>query len=147
MAKTSESIHVDLSPDDTFLHAADLEQYPEWLVMHDGWRSPLPTIDDLKKGTKLSSVIVVKGVRVRFNWEIEKFDRPKEVALKGSGKGGVKAKLDLVVKPDGDGSTITFNIDLGGLPLIGPAGKAAIMAVKGDIAKSLEKFNAIYGPQ
>ncbi|MGB3301181.1 type II toxin-antitoxin system Rv0910 family toxin [Gordonia sp. (in: high G+C Gram-positive bacteria)] len=145
MAKTSESIHVALSPDDTFACVADLSRYSEWLVLHDGWRSPLPPADDLKKGTKISSVIVAKGIRVRFAWEIEKFDRPKQVMLKGNGKGGVKAKLDLVITPIGDDSKITFNVDLGGLPLIGPAGKAAIAAVKGDIAKSLVKFNEIYG--
>lgn len=144
MAKTSDSIHVDLSPEDTFAAAADLSRYDDWLVMHDGWRSELPTADQLGKGTKVSSVISVKGARVRFAWEIEKFDRPREVVLKGSGKGGVKAKINLTVAPDGDGSTITFLIDLGGLPLIGPAGKAAAMAVKGDITKSLENFTALY---
>ena len=29
---------------------------------------------------------------------------------------------------DGDGAKVTFEIDLGGLPLIGPAGKAAALA-------------------
>lgn len=114
-------------------------------MLHDGWRSELPTADELRKGTTLSSVITAKGTRVRFTWEIEKFDRPREVVLKGSGKGGVKAKLNLSVKPDGDGSTITFLIDLGGLPLMGPVGKAAALAVKGDVHTSLQKFTALFG--
>lgn len=133
-----------LSPDDTFERAADLSRFDEWLVLHDGWRSPLPAVNDLKKGTTISSVVKAKGTRVRFEWEIEKFNRPSEVVLKGNGKGGVKAKINLRVEPDGDGSKITFLIDLGGLPLMGPVGKAAALAVKGDIAKSLEKFNALF---
>ncbi|MCF8568841.1 SRPBCC family protein [Gordonia sp. HY002] len=145
MAKTSDSIHVDLSPEDTFAAAADLSRYDEWLVLHDGWRSALPAADELGKGTTLSSVIKAKGTRVRFTWEVEKFDRPNEVALKGAGKGGVKAKLNLTIKPDGDGSTISFLIDLGGLPLMGPVGKAAALAVKSDIHTSLEKFTTIFG--
>ncbi|WP_132993148.1 type II toxin-antitoxin system Rv0910 family toxin [Gordonia zhaorongruii] len=145
MAKTSDSIHVELSPEDTFAAAADLSRYDEWLVLHDGWRSRLPGADELRAGTKVSSVITVKGARVRFAWEVEKFRAPSEVALKGSGKGGVKAKLDLTVEPDGDGSKITFLIDLGGLPMIGPAGKAAAAAVKGDVHRSLEKFVEIFG--
>lgn len=144
MAKTSDSIHVDLSPEDTFAAAADLSRYDEWLVLHDGWRSRLPESDDLGKGTKISSVIKAKGTRVRFAWEIEKFDRPREVVLKGTGKGGVKAKLNLTVAPDGDGSKISFLIDLGGLPLMGPVGKAAALAVKGDVHTSLEKFTEIF---
>ncbi|KJR06503.1 SRPBCC family protein [Gordonia sihwensis] len=145
MAKTSDSIHVALSPEDAFNCAADLARYDDWLVLHDGWRSPLPAPDNLKKGTAVSSVVSVKGARVRFAWEIEKLDRPGEVVLKGNGKGGVKAKINLLVKPEGDGSRVTFLIDLGGLPLIGPAGKAAAMAVKGDIEKSLVKFNELFG--
>ncbi|ALG83825.1 SRPBCC family protein [Gordonia phthalatica] len=145
MAKTSDSIHVALPPEDTFACAADLSRYDEWLVLHDGWRSPLPAAEDLKKGTKISSVIKAKGTRVRFAWEIEKFNRPSEVVLKGAGKGGVKAKIDLLVEPDGDGSKVTFLIDLGGLPLMGPVGKASALAVKGDIGKSLQKFNALFG--
>ena len=144
MAKTSDSIHVDLSPEDTFAAAADLSRYDEWLVLHDGWRSALPAADELGKGTTLSSVINVKGTRIRFTWEVEKFNRPNEVALKGAGKGGVKAKLNLTIKPDGNGSTISFLVDLGGLPLMGPVGKAAALAVKGDIHTSLEKFSTIF---
>ncbi|WP_026918783.1 type II toxin-antitoxin system Rv0910 family toxin [Gordonia shandongensis] len=145
MAKTSDSIHVALSPEDTFVAAADLARYDEWLVLHDGWRSPLPTVDELTVGTEISSVVSVKGARVRFAWQIEKFDRPNRVVLKGAGKGGVKAKIDLSVAPDGDGSEVTFLIDLGGLPLMGPAGKAAAKAVKGDIEKSLARFTALFG--
>ncbi|GAA4665010.1 type II toxin-antitoxin system Rv0910 family toxin [Gordonia humi] len=144
MAKTSDSIHVDLSPEDTFAAAADLSRYEEWLVLHDGWRSPLPAADQIGRGLTVSSVVKAKGTRVRFAWEIEKFDRPREVVLKGAGKGGVKAKIDLTIKPDGDGSQIGFLIDLGGLPLMGPVGKAAAMAVKGDIHTSLEKFAALF---
>ncbi|MGB3699032.1 MAG: SRPBCC family protein [Gordonia sp. (in: high G+C Gram-positive bacteria)] len=145
MAKTSDSIHVALSPEDTFACAADLSRYDDWLILHDGWRSPLPAADELAKGSKVSSVVSVKGARVRFAWEIEKFDKPHEVVLKGNGKGGVKAKINLLVEPDGDGSKVTFLIDLGGLPLIGPAGKAAAIAVKGNISKSLARFTEIFG--
>ena len=58
----------------------------------------------------------------------------------GSGKGGIKAKLDLTIAQSGEGSSVTLGIDLGGLPLIGPAGKAAAKAVEGDLSVSLENF-------
>ncbi len=145
MATTSDSIELDLSPEDTWRNASDLTRFDDWLVLHDGWRSELPAPDALKKGTKLSSVIKLKGARVRFDWVIEEFDPPNRVRFKGSGKGGVKAKIDLAIAPSGDGSTVTFAVDLGGLPLIGPAGKAAAMATKGDLTQSLHRFRETFG--
>ncbi|MFT3715982.1 MAG: SRPBCC family protein [Gordonia sp. (in: high G+C Gram-positive bacteria)] len=138
MAKTSDSIHVDLSPEDTFAAASDLPRFDDWLVLHDGWRGDIP--ENLGVGTKATSVVTVKGARVRFDWTIDTYDPPKRVRFSGSGKGGVKAKIDLTVKPDGDGSEVTFVIELGGLPMIGPAGKAAAKAVHGDVHRSLVRF-------
>ncbi|MBD0862357.1 SRPBCC family protein [Gordonia sp. zg691] len=144
MAKTSDSIEVDLSPEDTWAAASDLSRYPEWLVIHEAWRSAVPGSADLGKGTEISSIVKVKGTRVRFDWVIEKFEPLTHVRLKGSGKGGVKAKLDLGITPTSGGSEVTFTVDLGGLPLIGPVGKTAAMAVSGDLRKSLLKFREVF---
>lgn len=144
MAKTSDSIVVDLSPEDTWSAASDLSRYSEWLVLHDGWRSPVPASDELGEGTKVTSVVKVKGTRVRFDWVVETYQPIRQVRLKGSGKGGVKAKLDLAIVPAEAGSEVTFTVDLGGLPLIGPAGKAAAMAVSGDLQKSLAQFREVF---
>ncbi|GAA3723800.1 SRPBCC family protein [Gordonia hankookensis] len=145
MAKTSDSIDVDLSVEDTWAAASDLTRYPEWLVLHDGWRSAVPAADELGEGVSLASVVKVKGTRIRFDWTIEKYRPLEQVRLKGNGKGGVKAKLDLGIAPTDSGSTVTFTVDLGGLPLIGPAGKAAAMAVSGDLRKSLTTFREVFG--
>ncbi|MFW0795772.1 SRPBCC family protein [Gordonia sp. CPCC 205515] len=145
MAKTSDSIEVDLSVEDTWAAASNLSRYEEWLVLHDGWRSTLPSAAELGKGTALTSVVKVKGTRIRFDWVIETFQPLERVRLKGSGKGGVKAKLDLGIVPIADGSSVTFTVDLGGLPLIGPAGKAAAMAVSGDLRASLANFREVFG--
>lgn len=144
MAKTSDSITVDLSPEDTFAAASDLSRFDDWLILHDGWRGQVPTADDLAVGTAVTSVVKAKGTRVRFDWKIDTYDPPQRVRFSGNGKGGVKAKIDLTVKPSGDGSEVTFLIDLGGLPLMGPVGKAAAKAVHGDIHRSLERFKAIF---
>ncbi|MGV9824052.1 type II toxin-antitoxin system Rv0910 family toxin [Gordonia sp. NPDC003429] len=145
MAKTSDSIEIHLSPEDTWSAATDLDRYSEWLVLHDGWRSPLPAPHELAKGAELASVVKVKGTRVRFDWVVEIYEPVREVRLKGHGKGGVKAKLDLAIAPVEIGSTVLFTVDLGGLPLIGPAGKAAAMAVSGDLKKSLVSFRDVFG--
>ncbi|MFT4125987.1 MAG: SRPBCC family protein [Gordonia sp. (in: high G+C Gram-positive bacteria)] len=145
MAKTSERIQVGISPAATWAAATDLDRYSEWLTLHDGWRSPVPRPSEITTGTTVSSVVIAKGTRVRFDWVIATFVEGREIALRGSGKGGIKAKLDLAVAPSGAGSTITFTLELGGLPMMGPLGKAAVMAVAGDLRESLAAFDRVFG--
>ncbi|MGV9710914.1 type II toxin-antitoxin system Rv0910 family toxin [Gordonia sp. NPDC003424] len=145
MAKTSDSIEVDLSVEDTWAAASDLSRFDEWLVLHDGWRCEIPAGHELAKGTRIASVVKVKGTRIRFDWVVETYQPCEQVRLKGSGKGGVKAKLDLGIVPVAIGSAVTFTIDLGGLPLIGPAGKAAAMLVSEDLRESLANFREVFG--
>ena len=144
MASVKETVSVPLSPDVAWGHVQDLSRFDEWLTIHDGWRSDLPSTDTMSKGTKVASVVAVKGTRVRFDWTVDSFDPPKRVGLKGSGKGGVKVKLALSVAPDGDGSTVAIDLDLGGLPMMGPAGKAAAKLVSSDLRESLAKFMATF---
>lgn len=144
MAKASESLELSLSPEEAFARAADLQRFNEWLTLHDGWRSSLPSPDELAVGLQVASVVNVKGTRVRFDWNVDRLDRPRHVLLKGNGKGGVKAKIDLKIRPTGAGSLLDFGIDLGGLPLLGPVGKAAAKAVSGDIRTSLDRFQDLF---
>lgn len=144
MASVKETVTVPLSPDVAWGHVQDLSRFDEWLTIHDGWRSDLPSPDQMSKGTKVASVVAVKGTRVRFDWTVDSYDPPTKVGLKGSGKGGVKVKLALSVAPSGDGSTVAIDLDLGGLPMMGPAGKAAAKLVSSDLRESLEKFTATF---
>ncbi len=144
MASVSDSVDVPLTPDEAWRSVSDLSRYDQWLTIHDGWRSPVPAPDDLARGLTISSVVAVKGTRVRFEWTVDTFDPPKLVSLKGKGKGGVKVTLKLTVTPNADGSTVTFDLDLGGLPMIGPAGKAGAKLVHSDLHSSLEKFRRVF---
>ncbi|MGC4935721.1 type II toxin-antitoxin system Rv0910 family toxin [Gordonia sp. DT30] len=145
MAKTSDSIELELSPEDTWTAASDLSRFDEWLVLHGGWRSAVPGPDELGKGTKITSIVKVKGNPVRIDWVIDKYVTGREVRLKGSGKGGIKVKLDLSVGPGGAGSVITFAVDLGGLPMIGPIGMATAKVIHGDLQTSLATFQQKFG--
>jgi hypothetical protein len=48
------------------------------------------------------------------------------------------------VAPANEGCAFKVRIDLGGRPLFGPIGAAAARAVKGDIERSIEKFETLY---
>lgn len=143
MAKLKVTVNVPLDPEAAWTHASDLAEYHKWLSIHEGWRSELP--DELTVGTTLESVAVVKGMRNRVRWTIEKYDPPRKLELKGNGKGGVKIGLKLAVGAGkSGGSDISLDIDLGGAPLFGPIGSGVARALKGDIENSMKTFESLY---
>ena len=145
MAKLSVSIDVPLPPEKAWEAASDLSRYKEWLTIHRVWRSTLP--DTLEKGTKLASVVEVKGMMNLVRWTIVSYKPPNSLTLDGDGKGGVKVKLIGRVKPadaDSTTSTVTFDVHLGGPALFGPIGMIVAGSLKGDIRESLEKFKSVF---
>ena len=142
MAKLSVSVDVPLPPENAWECASDLSRYKEWLSMHRAWRSKLP--ETLDKGTRIDSIVEVMGMPNRVNWTIVHYKPPQAMTLNGDGKGGVKVKLIGKVKPSGDGSTVTFDIHLGGPALFGPIGMVVAGSLKSDIRESLDRFKTVF---
>jgi carbon monoxide dehydrogenase subunit G len=144
MAKLSVSVDVPLPPETAWACASDLSRYKEWLTIHRVWRTKPP--EELEKGTVVESIVEVKGMANRIKWTIVNFKPPEAMTLDGVGRGGVKVKLIGKVKPSGDGSTVTFDVHLGGPALFGPIGMVVAGALKGDIRESLNKFKSVFAP-
>jgi carbon monoxide dehydrogenase subunit G len=144
MAKLSVSVDVPLPPETAWACASDLSRYKEWLTIHRVWRSKAP--ENLEKGTVVESIVEVKGMANRIKWTIVNFNSPEAMTLDGEGRGGVKVKLIGKVKPSGEGSTVTFDVHLGGPALFGPIGMVVAGALKGDIRESLDKFKSVFAP-
>src|ERR1700704_2400459 len=142
MAKLSVSVDVPLPPETAWACASDLSRYKEWLTIHRVWRSKAP--ENLEKGTVVESIVEVKGMANRIKWTIVNFNSPEAMTLDGEGRGGVKVKLIGKVKPSGEGSTVTFDVHLGGPALFGPIGMGVAGALKGDIRQSLVKFKTVF---
>jgi len=142
MAKLSVSVDVPLAPEAAWEFASDLSRYKEWLTIHRVWRSKLP--ETLEKGTVLDSIVEVKGMANRIRWTIVNYKPPEAMTLDGDGRGGVKVKLIGKVKPAGEGSTVKFDVHLGGPALFGPIGMVVAAALKGDIRDSLNKFKTVF---
>ena len=145
MAKLSVSVDVPLPPEQAWEAASDLSRFKEWLSIHRVWRSKLP--ETLEKGTQLVSIVEVKGMPNLIKWTIVNYKPPEAMTLNGDGKGGVKVKLVGKIKPaaeDPDGSTVTFDVHLGGPALFGPIGMLVAGALKGDIRASLDKFKSVF---
>jgi carbon monoxide dehydrogenase subunit G len=144
MAKLSVSVDVPLPPEKASECASDLSRYKEWLTIHRVWRTKPP--ETLEKGTVVESIVEVKGMPNRIKWTIVHFNPPEAMTLNGDGRGGVKVKLIGKVKPSGEGSTVTFDVHLGGPALFGPIGMVVAGALKGDIRESLNKFKSVFAP-
>jgi carbon monoxide dehydrogenase subunit G len=144
MAKLSVSVDVPLPPETAWACASDLSRYKEWLTIHRVWRTKPP--EKLEKGTVVESIVEVKGMATRIKWTIVHFKPPEAMTLDGDGRGGVKVKLIGKVKPSGEGSTVTFDVHLGGPALFGPIGMVVAGALKGDIRESLNKFKSVFAP-
>src|SRR5258705_530643 len=69
---------------------------------------------------------------------------PQTLTLDGDGKGGVKVKLIGKIKPADIGSTVTFDVHLGGPALFGPIGMIVASSLKSDIRESLDKFKTVF---
>jgi uncharacterized protein YndB with AHSA1/START domain len=142
MAKLELSRKLLLSPEDAWAHASNLSELGDWLCMHEGWRSELP--DELAVGTKIVGVAGAKGMRNRVTWTVRKLDPPSLLEITGDGVGGTRYALAMKVTPTDEGCAFSVRIDLGGRPLFGPIGAAAARAVKGDIERSIRKFEELY---
>lgn len=143
MAKLELSRELRLSPERAWEHASNLNELGQWLVLHEGWRSAVP--DELGVGTTMVGVAGAKGMRNRVTWTVRKMDPPRLLEVTGKGVGGTRYGLKMAVRPTSSGCAFAVTIDLGGPPLFGPIGSVAARTVKGDIERSIEKFETLYG--
>jgi hypothetical protein len=123
-------------------HASDLSRYKDWLTIHRVWRSTLP--DDIEKGTVVESIVEVKGMYNRIKWTVVRYKPPEGMTLNGDGVGGVKVKLMAKVRPADEGSTVGFDVHLGGPALFGPIGMIVAAALRSDIKQSLQNFVRVF---
>ncbi len=142
MAETTAMIAIDAPPESVFALMTDPETFGDWLVFHDSWRGAPPAADALRAGLKVATVINVKGQRMPFDWKIDAYSPPAELRFSGKEK-GVKVAIDLRVVPAGAGSSVSFRLELGGLPAMGPIGKAAVRQLHDDVEESLEQLRGL----
>lgn len=138
MASVDVSVSSRLNPDRAWKLASDLGRFDEWLTIFGGWRSPVP--DVIEKGTKVSSLIKVKGFRNTIHWEVTNYDEPHRIEMLGEGFGGVEISLRTDITDDRPGTTFHLVADLGGGMLNGPIGKLVARVIKGDVKRSVENL-------
>jgi carbon monoxide dehydrogenase subunit G len=141
VVKFSESAPVAASPEKAWQTASDLSRLGDWMSMHEAWRGELP--DKLDAGVELTSVVNVKGLRNRVTWKIESYNAPESLVLRGEGVGGTKVSLELAIRPEGEGSRVSFDVDFSGKLVVGPIGMTVKRALKGDVRSSIKKLTEL----
>lgn len=138
MAKVDVSVASDLNPDQAWKLASDLQRFDEWLTIFAGWQSRPPEV--VEAGTKVSSLIKVKGFRNTIHWEVTDYEEPHRIQLRGRGRGGVQIALAMTVADDQPGSTFHLVADLSGGLLSGPVGALVAAVLKADVRRSVQNL-------
>lgn len=141
MANVKVSVSSELSPVQAWPLAADLNRFDEWLTIFAGWKSPVP--DVVTQGTKVSSLIKVKGFRNVIHWEVTGFDPLKRIEMRGSGRGGVHIALTMTIADNRPGSTFHLDAALTGGLLNGPVGGLVTKVLETDVRRSVENLAAL----
>jgi hypothetical protein len=135
VARVDVSTSSRLSPESAWKLASDLGRFGDWMTIFGGWRGHVP--DDIAKGTRVSSLIKVKGFRNVIHWTVTRYDEPTAIELSGRGRGGIAITVAMTVADDHPGSTFHLTADLGGGLLNGPLGRLVARIIKSDIRKSV----------
>lgn len=141
MAKVDVAVSSDLTPDQAWKLASDLQRFDEWLTIFAGWRSPPPEI--ITEGTQVSSLIKVKGFRNTIHWRVTDYDEPRRIQLRGRGLGGVRIALTMTVTDRSPGSSFHLVADLAGGLLSGPVGALVARVITADVRNSVENLSAL----
>ena len=141
MAKVDVSVSSDMTPEQAWALASDLNRFDEWLTIFGGWRSSVPAT--IERGTRVSSCVKVKGFRNTIHWEVTQYEPPSCIELRGCGRGGIRIALTLTISGGARGSTFHLVAELCGGVLSGPVGAVVARVLRSDIRKSVENLSRL----
>jgi len=147
MAVVDVTVRSDMTAQQAWGLASDLDRFDEWLTIFGGWRSAVPRV--IEQGTKVSSRIKVKGFRNVIGWEVTAYDPPVCIAMRGRGRGGVRIALNVTVAADeheAAGSTFRLRAELSGGLLGGPVGRLVARVITTDVHKSVTNLANLRRP-
>lgn len=143
MASVSVSANLPAAPDKTWGALSDLSRWEEWLTIHQGWKSELPT--EVALGATFTEVVSVMGMANKIEWTVTEVDAPNLVRIAGTGMAGVTVEFTLKVEADGTGSKAIIDASFKGTMIVGPIGKAVAKNAAADLEASLAKFAELVG--
>ncbi len=118
--------------------ASDLSRFDEWMTIFGGWRGRVPAT--IEEGTRVSSLIKVKGFRNVIHWTVTHYDEPKSIELQGRGRGGIRIAVAMTVSDDHPGSAFHLTAELKGGLFGGPIGRVVARVLRSDVRKSVNNL-------
>ena len=140
MAQVDVSTTSKLSPESAWKLASDLSRFGDWMTIFGGWRGEVPQV--IEEGTKVSSLIKVKGFRNVIHWTVTRYDEPTTIELSGRGR-GVGITVAMRVSDNHPGSTLHLTADLKGGLLNGPVGRLVARILTSDVRKSVNNLASL----
>jgi hypothetical protein len=141
VAQVDVSTTSRLSPESAWKLASDLSRFGDWMTIFGGWRGKVPST--IEQGTRVSSLIKVKGFRNVIHWEVTQYDEPTAIELVGRGRGGVQITVAMRVTDNNPGSTFDLSAELCGGLLSGPLGKLVARVIRSDVHESVCNLAAL----
>jgi uncharacterized protein YndB with AHSA1/START domain len=143
MANVHVSVDLPAAPEKAWAVMSDLSRFEEWMSIHQGWRSELPT--DISVGTKMTEIVSVMGMANKIEWTVGTFQPPTLLQISGTGMAGVKVAFTLSVQPSAAGSTATIEAEFSGQMVVGPIGAAVAKSTKQELTRSLAELAKLIG--
>jgi Polyketide cyclase / dehydrase and lipid transport len=131
----------DVEPGTAWKLASDLRRFDAWMTIFGGWRGTVPST--VEEGTRVSSLIKVKGFRNVIDWTVTRYDEPRSIELQGRGRGGIRVAVAMTVTDSHPGSTFHLTADLKGGLLSGPIGRLVARVLRSDVRRSVHNLAAL----
>ncbi|MFE6921818.1 SRPBCC family protein [Nocardia sp. NPDC057663] len=143
MASVSVSTDLPVTPEQAWARLSDLANWEDWLTIHQGWRSELPT--ELTAGSRFIEVVSVMNMANKIEWTVAEVDPNKYLRITGTGMAGVTVEFALKVEATESGSSAAFDAGFKGTMIVGPIGKAVAKHAEADLKASMAKFTELVG--
>ena len=145
MASVSVTQTLPVGTDTAYAALADLAGYENWLTIHQGWKSELPSPEEIKVGTQITEVVSVMGMANKIEWTATDANAPTSMTIEGTGMAGVKVRFSMGVTGSETASEATIDAEFNGTMIVGPIGKAVAKNTQSDLEASLAKLAANLG--
>jgi carbon monoxide dehydrogenase subunit G len=139
MPEMKTSIQLPVSVEKAWGVVSDLGRYEEWMTIHKGWKSELPT--EIQQGTQVTEVISLMGMDNKVEWTFDEYEPLHSCKMSGTGLAGVKASIELSVAELADATEITIDAIFEGQMLVGAIGQAIEKNVQLELEKSLAQLH------
>lgn len=152
MSELHSTVDLPYSIDKLWSVLPDLNKYDEWMTIHTGFKGDVPSIDDLKVGSKFSEIITLMGMANTVEWTVKEFSTAEEVLankrgafkLNGTGMAGVEATIvSSVEEIDPNNTKVNVDSSFTGQMLTGAIGTAIDKAVQAELENSVSRLKEL----